>query len=47
MLWLIGSITFFVGFFAAVCYHTNYAFPWVYPCIALYAYEWVRNVVVF
>ncbi|GMK59551.1 hypothetical protein CspeluHIS016_0801570 [Cutaneotrichosporon spelunceum] len=34
-----AHIAFFVGFFAAVCYHTSYAFPWVYACVALYAYD--------
>ncbi|BEJ12085.1 hypothetical protein CspHIS471_0205450 [Cutaneotrichosporon sp. HIS471] len=34
-----AHVVFFVGFFAAVCYHTSYAFPWVYVCVALYAYD--------
>jgi hypothetical protein len=36
-----GSVMLFTGFFAAVAYHTSYSLPWIYPCAALYAYEWV------
>lgn len=32
---------FFVGFFAAISYHTPYSRPWIFPCVAIYAYEWV------
>lgn len=34
-----GSIMFFVGFFAAISYHTPYSRPWIWPCVAIYAYE--------
>lgn len=29
----------FVGFFVAVCYHTTYSIPWIFPPIALYALD--------
>jgi hypothetical protein len=34
-----NSILAFVGFFAVVSYHTPYSRPWIWPPIALYAFE--------
>lgn len=34
-----AHIMFFVGFFAAIAYHTPYSRPWIFPCVAFYAYE--------
>jgi len=34
-----AHVIFFVGFFAAVCYHTPYFSPWVYACAAIYLYD--------
>ncbi|WWC61748.1 uncharacterized protein I303_104333 [Kwoniella dejecticola CBS 10117] len=38
-LFWIAHVMFFVGFFAAISYHTPYSRPWIYPCVALYAYD--------
>ncbi|WVR07160.1 hypothetical protein IAU60_004201 [Kwoniella sp. DSM 27419] len=38
LFWL-AHVTFFVGFFAAISYHTPYSRPWVYPCAAIYGYD--------
>lgn len=38
LFWLC-HIAFVLGFFVAMCYHTTYAMPWVYVCVAFYAYE--------
>ena len=35
----IAHVFFVSGFFAAICYHTPYARPWIYPCIAIYSYD--------
>ncbi|KAL1413525.1 hypothetical protein Q8F55_001299 [Vanrija albida] len=40
-LFWIAHILFVVGLFTAIGYHTPYAFPWYYPCIALYGYDQV------
>ncbi|WVW83773.1 hypothetical protein I302_105794 [Kwoniella bestiolae CBS 10118] len=34
-----AHVMFFVGFFAAISYHTPYSRPWIYPCIAIYGYD--------
>ncbi|WVO16320.1 hypothetical protein L204_103995 [Cryptococcus depauperatus] len=34
-----AHVLFFVGFFAAVSYHTPYSRPWIWPCVAIYAYD--------
>jgi ferric-chelate reductase len=34
-----AHVVFFVGFFAAMCYHTPYFAPWLYVCVAIYAYD--------
>ncbi|ORX36798.1 hypothetical protein BD324DRAFT_627198 [Kockovaella imperatae] len=38
-LFWIAHVLLVVGFFAAISYHTPYARPWIYPCIALYTYD--------
>ncbi|KAK1924119.1 putative ferric reductase transmembrane component [Papiliotrema laurentii] len=40
-----AHLVLFVGFFAAICYHTPYAQPWVYPCVAIYGYDFVVRMV--
>ncbi|WWD17418.1 hypothetical protein CI109_101859 [Kwoniella shandongensis] len=35
----VAHVMFFVGFFAAISYHTPYSRPWIYPCVAIYAYD--------
>ena len=30
------GVLYFVTFFVAVCYHTIYAAPWIFPPLALY-----------
>ena len=35
----------FVGFFAAVSYHTPYSTPWIYVCVAIYAYDFLVRMV--
>ncbi|KAK8864285.1 hypothetical protein IAR55_001531 [Kwoniella newhampshirensis] len=35
----IAHVMFFTGFFAAISYHTPYSRPWIYPCVAIYAYD--------
>jgi hypothetical protein len=37
-LWLHSFVS-FVGFFAAIAYHTPYAQPWIFPPVALYAFD--------
>lgn len=29
----------FIGFFAAIAYHTPYAQPWIYPPVAFYTFD--------
>ncbi|OCF60483.1 ferric-chelate reductase [Kwoniella mangroviensis CBS 10435] len=38
-LFWIAHVMFFVGFFAAISYHTPYSRPWIYPCAAIYGYD--------
>ncbi|WVQ99275.1 hypothetical protein IAU59_006407 [Kwoniella sp. CBS 9459] len=38
-LFWIAHVVFFVGFFAAISYHTPYSRPWIYPCAAIYGYD--------
>ncbi|OWZ81241.1 ferric-chelate reductase [Cryptococcus neoformans Tu401-1] len=38
LFWM-AHIMFFVGFFAALSYHTPYSRPWIWPCVAIYAYD--------
>ncbi|WVQ72614.1 hypothetical protein IAR50_002172 [Cryptococcus sp. DSM 104548] len=38
LFWM-AHVLFFVGFFAAISYHTPYSRPWVWPCISIYAYD--------
>ncbi|KAL7421724.1 hypothetical protein Q5752_003495 [Cryptotrichosporon argae] len=38
-LFWIAHVMFFTGFFAAISYHTPYSRPWIYPCVAIYAYD--------
>ncbi|WVF71615.1 hypothetical protein IAT40_006423 [Kwoniella sp. CBS 6097] len=38
-LFWIAHVVFFVGFFAAISYHTPYSRPWIYPCVAIYGYD--------
>lgn len=40
LFWM-AHIMFFVGFFAAISYHTPYSRPWIWPCVAIYAYDLV------
>ncbi|KIR77298.1 ferric-chelate reductase [Cryptococcus gattii E566] len=40
-LFWIAHIMFFVGFFAAVSYHTPYSQPWIWACVSIYAYDLV------
>ncbi|RXK40113.1 hypothetical protein M231_02570 [Tremella mesenterica] len=43
----IAHISLFVGFFAAICYHTPYAIPWVTACAGIYAYDLVVRMIRF
>ncbi|ORY32518.1 putative ferric reductase transmembrane component [Naematelia encephala] len=38
-LFWIAHLSLFIGFFAAISYHTPYSRPWIYPCVAIYAYD--------
>ncbi|TYJ57001.1 hypothetical protein B9479_002280 [Cryptococcus floricola] len=38
LFWM-AHVLFFVGFFAAISYHTPYSRPWVWPCVSIYAYD--------